>query len=386
MGELTEVRGKWPEFLVTLTLAVFMNIFLHYFSDIFHSPLYLDKIGIVLLAFVFGPISATIGGIITGLAFATYDSTYLIRFISLGALGLLWGIGFYLARKKNQLRWIYIFYVVGAFVEGILEYRIFVFVMYEPWVSHVLPYTNTINLFTLQIIDALVCFVLGAIILFILGVRDFTHIPNIFPKIKGLFVILILIVATGPAMYYSIAQDTVLVENMPKPQGWKFFVTRMDFVWAPMGVRGTNNYYYPDGRFNKSDPGYQVWVGVYWVEGHYGIYGNIVKEHEIFAFSILDQNAWLSLHGMKNPVTKVHNITGSAWGTFKGYKALFMNGSYDSYSDVPPYEEVVLVGFFIVFYVPKYDRTAIIYACAVDEYYSQMEPILWSLVYEINIP
>ena len=158
-------------------------------------------------------------------------------------------------------------------------------------------------------------------------------------------------------------------------------------IHSSLGVKGVNYYLYPPGRFNRSDPGYQVWFGVYWVQGRYGIYpGHKYSEKQIYAFSIIDQDFWLGIHGKKNPKTTVHAVHNVYWGTLDGYEALFMFGSYDTQSDVPPYENIVIEGFLIVLYIPKYDRTAIIYACALDTYWPTMNSTLWNLAMNIDFP
>ena len=348
-------------------------------------PLFLDKSGILIAAFSFGPITAIIVGVLTALMLSVTDLFYLFRIGTWLLLGIAWGFGVLYAKKKRSNKVFVLFVILSSVLVYLTELGTFTAVMYFPFKEDVLPYVKILNLFTLQAIDTILSAIVGYAILYSFEVRKIYDEIDLEVPLKGLFLIII-IVAAVYLNYVSYSQDTALVPHLPKKEGWVFVNVRMDFVWAPIGVKGSNNYYYPEGRFDRNDPGYQVWFGLYWVQGHYGIYDDKYNQDEIFSFSILDQDTWLSLHGYKTPRTTVHSIDGVAWGTFKGYRALFMNGSYNSQSDVPPYEDVVLVGFFIVFYMPQYDRTVIIYACAVDKYYSTMEPILWEMAYSVELP
>lgn len=57
-----------------------------------------------------------------------------------------------------------------------------------------------------------------------------------------------------------------------------------------------------------------------------------------------------------------------------------MYGGMLTLSDVEPYEEVWLEGFFITFYDEDLDRTAIIYACATKENLPSVVDEFWDLV------
>ncbi|MGQ4834241.1 MAG: hypothetical protein ACP6IS_10160 [Candidatus Asgardarchaeia archaeon] len=372
-------------FLYVTIFGVFVNVFFHYLSDVLHLPLFIDKAGILIAVFSFGPVTAVIVSVITALIIALTDPFYLFQIGIWVVLGILWGLGIHFSKIRHSNKIAIGFILLSAVLVYLLELSTFTAVMYYPFKDDVLPYVKTLNLFTLQAIDTIVSFVIGYFILYSFEVRQIYERKDLEMPLKGLFLIII-IVAASYLGFVSYSQDTALVPYLPKKEGWVFVNVRMDFVWAPIGVKGSNNYYYPEGRFNRSDPSYQVWFGLYWVQGHYGVYGDKYDQNEIFSFSILDQDTWLSLHGYKKPHTTVRSVDGVAWGTFKGYRALFMNGSYNSQSDVPPYEDVVLVGFFIVFYMPEFDRTVIIYACAVDKYYNTMEPILWEMAYSIVLP
>lgn len=385
MLDITKIFERKAYFVFVFAMSVLLNLTLHFILDNLHMPIFLDKVGILLMAYSFGPVSAVIVGVVTSLILTLTDPFYVFRTVTWIAIGLVWGFGFSYAKRKRSDIILIVIALLGSIIVYLSDLTVFITTMYFPFKEDVLPYTRWFNLFTAQAVDALISFIFGLIILRAAGITKFTEEKDLELKFKAVFII-ILMILTPILMYVSYVNETALVPYLPKKEGWVFVNVRMDFVWAPMGVKGSNNYYYPEGRFNRSDPGYQVWFGLYWVQGRFGIYDDTYVQEEIFAFSILDQDTWLSLHGHKTPVTKVHNITGVAWGTFKGYRALFMNGSYESQSDVPPYEDVILVGFFIVFYMPKYDRTVIIYACAVDRYYHIMEPILWEMAKSIELP
>lgn len=383
--DLPDILSHKKRFATTLLLSMFLNISLHYVLDDLHVPVFLDKVGLVLMAYSFGPIGTVISALLTAGLLSLTDIWYLFRSLTFMLLAILWSFGFLMTRKKQNNAFLVISWILTPIVVYASEILVFSSILYYPFKSDTMNYIQPFNTFVLQSIDGFLSFLLGVLILVSLGLKDLKKKQNLTIKYEALVIIILMLLSTT-AGYMSYSSEKALVPYLPKPEGWVFVNVRMDFVWAPMGVRGSNNYYYPEGRFNASDPGYQVWFGIYWIQGKYGIYGNTYKQDEIFAFSIFDQDAWLSLYGLKTPKTTVHNITGVAWGTFKGYTALFMNGSYNSQSDVPPYEDVVLIGFFIVFYMEKYDRTVIIYACAVDKYYSTMEPILWDLANAIKLP
>ncbi len=155
----------------------------------------------------------------------------------------------------------------------------------------------------------------------------------------------------------------------------------MDFVWLPIGEKGINNYYYPVDRFDRGSKGYQVWIGMYWVQGYHDPSDvGLVSE-----FAIWDQNFWLGMHGCPKPYTYVDLVENITVIDYQGYQAYYMYGGIVSRSDVEPYEEVVLRGFFITFYDKERDRTIIIYACAtqdnIDELVSELQSIVngWSL-------
>ncbi len=367
-----------------LTLFVLFSIAAHFMTDLFHFPIYLDKIGIFLAALVLGPFYALLAGIFLGLSVASINPFWVILFFIPGIVGLFWGFSLKSGLEQSMFKHVLWAIIGGALFAGIY-FIMFSLLMYNPLVEHVLPYTRIFNEFTLQFIDAIICYFVGFLIYVVY--TNYIHVEqNKMIKILPIIFIIIGAAITFPARFGVVAEDTMLVPNFPKPAGYIFTNVRMDVVWAPLGLRGTNNYLYPVQRFNRSDPGYQVWFGVYWVQGRYGIYGDQYVMNEILAFSILDQNTWISLHGYHTPKTTVHHVDGVAWGTFDGYPALFMNGSYDTQSDVYPYEDVTLQGFQIVLYIPKLDRTAIIYACSTMDNWGVMGPELWNLAYQLDFP
>lgn len=168
----------------------------------------------------------------------------------------------------------------------------------------------------------------------------------------------------------------------PSIHGYLEFHHKMDFVWLPLGAKGINNYYYPVTRFQRGAPGYQVWVGMYWVQGRY----DPADVGVVSSFAVWDQNFWLGTHGCPNPYTYVDLVRNVTVIYFHGHKAYLMYGGMVSRSDVKPYEEVRLRGFFITYYDAARDRTAIIYACATEKNIPVMMRQLWSIVKAWRIP
>ncbi len=187
----------------------------------------------------------------------------------------------------------------------------------------------------------------------------------------------VLIVVTMASYGVVWIQEYSLASKFPEVQGFKLFRThKMDLVWLPIGVKGVNTYYYPIDRFKRGSPGYQVWVGMYWVQGRFDPRDvGLVSQ-----FAKWDQNFWLGIHGCPNPYTYVDLVKNVTTYNYHGIKAYLMYGGMVSRSDVKPYEEVVLRGFFITYYDPRTDHTAVIYACATKENYHKMISKLWEIV------
>jgi len=348
--------------------------------------IYLDKFGLYFSAYLLGPIYTMLVGLLSALIYGIVDQSFLIRSIWWLVSGALLSIGFKYSKVENRRIVGFISLILGVIIIPLGDLILYSILFYYPLVDHVIAYSNFFNLFVNQFIDSCIAFI--TVIIYGTRLKSIKLPKKLFfgINIYHILTMLLLIIILVPSYAKTVSDDYALDGRIPVPEGWTYVVTRMDFVWGPMGTKGVNYYLYPPGRFNSSDPGYQVWFGVYWIHGRYGIYGDNYIERIIYAFSIIDQDVWLGLHGKKDPKTTVYEVKGIAWGELDGYKALFMNGSYYSQSDVPPYEDVILTGFLIVLYIPKYDRTAIVYACAVDKYWSVMEEQLWELAYSIDFP
>ncbi len=196
--------------------------------------------------------------------------------------------------------------------------------------------------------------------------------------VKGLGVATTVLIATALTSYAVVwVQEYSLASKFPEVEGFKLFRThKMDLVWLPIGVKGVNTYYYPLDRFRRGSPGYQVWVGMYWVQGRFDPRDvGLVSQ-----FAKWDQNFWLGIHGCPNPYTYVDLVKNVTTYDYHGIKAYLMYGGMVSRSDVSPYEEVVLRGFFITFYDPRTDHTAVIYACSTKSNYGVMISKLWEVV------
>ena len=189
--------------------------------------------------------------------------------------------------------------------------------------------------------------------------------------------ILVLLLVAGASWAKTLQEASVYAGVFHEMPGWHLErLHKMDFVWLPLGEKGYNTSYYPRDRFERGSPGYQVWLGMYWVEGRHDIRDvSLVSE-----FAVWDQNFWLGLHGCPRPYTYVDRVYNVTKVVFAGHPAYLMYGGMVTRSDVPPYEEVRLRGFFITFYDPRTDRTAIIYACSTAENVAKMLPVLRRIV------
>ncbi|MGQ4894210.1 MAG: hypothetical protein ACP6IQ_06310 [Candidatus Njordarchaeia archaeon] len=373
--------------LILLVIFYLLGVSLHYLIDIIHIPLYFDKYGMIFAAYILGPIWSGFIGLATALTFSVTDLTYFIRSIPWLISGVLFGLAFK-NRKIEMKPYVKLALISLAIIAiPVGDFLVYTVIAYYPLESHVLEFSSIFNLFMNQFIDVVITLLISLLL-----IRNQTKIKIPNKKFAGidttkLLSIIVLLIVLIPSFLINQTNDTALDGRIPVPEGWTYVVTRMDFVWSPMGAKGVNYYLYPPGRFNRSDPGYQVWFGVYWVQGRYGIFPDHKYDAKaIYAFSIIDQDFWLGLHGKKDPKTTVHAVHKVYWGTVDNYEALIMFGSYDTQSDVSPYENVLLEGFLIVLYIQKYDRTAIVYACAVDRYWPVMNSTLWNLAMNIDFP
>ena len=357
-----------------LGLLVFLTM------DVIHSPIRLELVGLTFLAFFFSLPYVIIGFLIHVGVLYFIDGSYLVN--SWGYL--IYVLVLYLSRRQGE-QGASVLRGIAILVLPLVYFVDYSILFFYPFVPHLSQYINPLNLFSEKLLDSIISISLISILVD-RGIRiDFRkEISGI--KLAPILFILLLI-PTPLLVNVDRSSDYALDGRIPVPEGWTYVITRMDMVWAPSGAKGVNYYLYPPGRFNSSDIGYQVWFGVYWIQGKYGLgEGDSYDENAIYAFSIIDQDVWLGLHGYKHPVTRVHAVHKIYWGTLDGYKALYMFGSYESQSDVPPYEDVILEGFLIVLYIPSYDRTAIVYACATDYNWPKMNDTLWSLAMQIDFP
>ncbi len=229
--------------------------------------------------------------------------------------------------------------------------------------------------FVVLTLDSLISFVIA---------YSFTKmcLPRI-KKSKRLFIgiTMFMVIVIVVSWAYTRWSDYFVGKYFEEVNGWKLFKThKMDIVWLPMGSKGTNTYYYPVDRFTRGSPGYQVWFGMYWIQGKH----DIRDVGLISQFAIWDQNFWLGIHGCPKPYTYVDLVKSVKEIVFAGHKAMIMYGGMVSRSDVKPYEEVKLRGFFITFYDPNSDHTAIIYGCATEENYPKMIKVLEKMVNELE--
>ncbi len=110
-------------------------------------------------------------------------------------------------------------------------------------------------------------------------------------------------------------------------------------------------------------------VGIYWLQGK----RDIADVGFISGLFVYDWNFRLRFHGYSEPriyITRVYNVTETE---FKGYRAFTMYVEITTRDNVEPYGEVKLMGFFAAFYDEKSDRTAIVYAMATREKYTEMK-------------
>ncbi|RLG39801.1 MAG: hypothetical protein DRO05_08000 [Thermoproteota archaeon] len=82
---------------------------------------------------------------------------------------------------------------------------------------------------------------------------------------------LVSLVAIGGSWIVVKGNEWGITKAFPEREGWEKFHSKMDLVWIWMGEKGINNYYYPKTRFDRGEPGYRVWVGLYWVQGWHDV-------------------------------------------------------------------------------------------------------------------
>ncbi len=345
--------------ILIIVLSILASLAARTLADALHIPGFYDSIGIFIASMTLTPLYSLLASIASYLLLAVYYKVYVFALW----IPVILSIAVIVVRRFEKLRYI------SAMVLALL-YSTLWFILYMS-LTHTWNYVATIfrsRGFMVLTLDALFCYITA------LGLHNAISKARRSTLIVSVALLIIVAAISWIAVYYS---DFSIASLFPEHKGWLLFRThKMDFVWLPLGVKGTNTYYYPIDRFKRGSPGYQVWVGMYWVQGYHDPRDvGLVSE-----FAKWDQNVWLGLHGCNHPYTYVDLVKNITIITFKGYKAFLMYGGMISRSDVKPYEQVTLRGFFITFYDPKTDHTAIIYACSTRENYNKMIKLLWRIV------
>ena len=347
---------KWSDLLTSLIPLSLLGIVARIASDAIHIPGYYDSLGAMCVSTSLGPFPSLLAGLITGALLIPYYEAYMAAFWIPGTTALVYGF----LRKKG-------YPALGTLLSSL------VYVL--GWSTVYCLATGTWGSIRSYLLTK------GALILY-LDIFVCSSAAEIYSRVgkpsrKALAIMgLASLVAIGGFWTVAKGNEWSIAEAFPEREGWEKFHSKMDLVWIWMGEKGINNYYYPETRFDREKSGYQVWVGLYWVQGWHDV-ADVSLDSE---FAVWDQNFWNGVHGVKNPYTyviDVHNITEI---DFKGYKAYLMYGGMITLSDIEPYEEVWIEGFFITFYDEEADRTAIIYACATKENLPKMINELWDLV------
>ena len=353
--------------LLLLPVFVLLSVTIRIASDALHLPGYYTSSGAIAMTFFFSPLWGILSGLVSGLLLSIYYNVYLIAFWVPAFVGALAG---YAWRKTHPL--------VGGLVAGFSQLVgwTLIYVLIGGVPERILWYWSQRGALVL-LLDGFISTLIAAGIVYV--------IPRMIAKYSSaktsaiLSGILIAVLVVSAITVYS--NEWGIVEAFPDHEGYVKVHTKMDLVWLWMGEKGINNYYYPTTRFTRGSPGYQVWIGLYWIQG----YHDVRDVSLVSQFAIWDQDFWLRLHGCPNPYTYVIRVRNITEIEYKGYKAYLMYGSMVTRSDVKSYEEIVLDGFFITFYDQARDRTAIIYAAATHENFKQMKEELWKIVNSWNI-
>jgi len=249
--------------------------------------------------------------------------------------------------------------------------------MFNFFKQDVIPYTDVYRACLAYGGDGLL-----SLIIFALIIASYGSIKNIelfrkasISRIKytSILLIIMLLLLIPTSINYT-SREKALISILPqKTDPWELTIVKMDYVWLPIGAHGTNYYYLvPRERGNADSKYYQAWFGIYWVNGKWYSDNDIslVKDY-IYKFAIIDQNFWLSQHGDKNPFTAVKEEESFERYSVDGVRGWLMIGSMFTHSDVASenYRDISIKGFFFVAYFPKLDKTAIVYACTLEEYY-----------------
>jgi len=170
---------------------------------------------------------------------------------------------------------------------------------------------------------------------------------------------------------------------LPPVAGWVCHnMDNMDALWIPYtGHGGWNSWYYSYERFTPSSIYYQAWVGIYWIRGYIE-----PTPEAVSPFSIIDQMAWLQNYGDPNPYCEVKEVLEVSPINFRGYDATLIRATMNTHADIPPYGNITLLGYVIVFYNETLDRTGVVYVSAVEANYDAALPMMESLVDGMQIP
>ncbi len=350
--------------LVEVTFSILASLLGRTLSDALHISGFYDSLSPYLAGLLLPLPLAIIVSIISYIILIAYYKVYLFL-LWMPPLLTLFG---WLAKKRDSV----LIAIPASLVYALLWFLLYVYLSHT-W--HYLPILLGSRGFVVLILDSLASFIIA-----------YAFAKRCIPRLKRsrkLFVALLTftIIIIVVSWAYTSWNDYFVGNYFPEIRGWKLFRThKMDIVWLPMGSKGTNTYYYPIDRFDRNSTGYQVWFGMYWIQGRH----DIKDVGLISQFAIWDQNFWLGIHGCPKPYTYVDLVKSVKEITFAGHKAVLMYGGMVSRSDVKPYEEVKLRGFFITFYDAKSDHTAIIYGCATEKNYPKMIKVLEEMVKELE--
>ena len=350
-----------------LPLAAF-SLLTRALSDVVHAPLYLDATGTFAASTLLGPYHGALTGLLSGIFLTAYYQAYVLMTPLLAILGLIMG---YLC--KRGANWI----LIGAFISALfyqLSWLSVYTAVFGVW-SYFGSYLTSRGGYGL-LADAFTSIFIASLL--VEGMRRAQGALRT-ARMRAaaiLAAVSIIILATPVVAVLEVSSEEEFKGSFPRDANYVFVCTRMDLVWLPMWRKGTNYYYYPHDRFDRASPGYQVWIGMYWIQGYVPL-----SVETVAMFAIWDQNAWLRLHGCPAPYTTIAIVENITDVTFKGHRAKLMYGSLYTRSDVgPDYEHLRLDGFFIAFYDAERDRTGIIYACATEENFKAYVGELWRMV------
>ena len=351
-----------------LALSILISLSLRILADALHIPGYYDCTGVYFSATLLPFYWSILSHILIALVLSLYYQVYIVASWIIVLSGLVYWLLYWRAPKSKAI----IVYIIVPVI-----YSFSWIILYSILTNTIkyLPLYIRMKGFYILLFDSVVSITLGNFLArtvtvgALLNKRSYTIVATVFS--------ILLIVGYASVLF----NEWSITQSFPEHDGYLKFHAKMDFVWLPLGEKGINNYYYPIDRFKRGSLGYQVWIGMYWIQG----YHDIADVGLVSQFAIWDQNFWLGIHGAPDPYTYVDLVENITVINFKGYKAYLMYGGMISRSDVEPYEEVILRGFFITFYDERSDRTAIVYACATSDNIDKVIGDLWKVVNSWNI-